>query len=899
MDKNLDKNKEFLGYLENSRNLFFKGMLHNENEFLITINTLKPVDHKIENFVNSVKKHKNYKIVLDANLSKITKFIDATKSYEGNLSKYEQKLLIKYIDFLEIVMTDYYGKEQTDNLRNILFQIAISVIQNNEGCIDDLFKYVNLKKDNIPKKIFDSYKAQNKIKDFIKAYNFFEADSLYKSNQSLISIEWYENYKSEYIQKYFKENFKIKINKEQAKALSLLGQNVLVTARAGSGKTRTIACRTILAIEKENIKPEEIIILAFNRKAAEEIRDRITKDFKYNKFIPKNARTFHSLAHNIEQPTADLIWDDPNESTQKELSNFISKLSHKQYIWDNLKDLLYKFFKNDNNEEIDKYWSFDSNPDRYLYLRNLKYITLNGEKVKSNGEKWIADFLFEHNIKYQYEKLLGKVGDKLYRPDFKIYKNKKEYYIEHWGIDEFDKNKQVPDFWLKKWDDYHNEMLWKRKYFQYNKKQELIETSINDMTEGREKFELILKSRLEEKGIQCIKLSFEEIIKRLHYKHKDSMAPLYINFIQTARRAEISPKEIDEKLSQYHLSDKNTAFVKMANYIYKQYEKALEKENKLDFDMLLKKSIEKINKTNGNCEIFIGKQKIKVKDIKMLLIDEFQDFSKLFYKLIISIKKYNPNLKLYCVGDDWQAINGFAGSDLKYFENFKNIFNNSETVETSNLLYNYRSGKSIVGVGNRIMYNRGVPAKAYNTNLQSKIICREIDDINYCIDGTNIIDSNFIYDSDTTGDNNKRYFDIQHRYFKACYQIISQQPQKSFIIMARNNNICSNKSLNEFENKLQEKLNADNYRVSSLKVNTVHKFKGAEADIVIILECDNSHFPQLHPNNEYMQIFGRGPNTVINEERRLFYVAITRAKERVYCLYERGNITDFLKNISK
>ena len=133
----------------------------------------------------------------------------------------------------------------------------------------------------------------------------------------------------------------------------------------------------------------------------------------------------------------------------------------------------------------------------------------------------------------------------------------------------------------------------------------------------------------------------------------------------------------------------------------------------------------------------------------MLLIDEFQDFSKLFYKLIISIKKYNPNLKLYCVGDDWQAINGFAGSDLKYFENFKNIFNNSETVETSNLLYNYRSGKSIVGVGNRIMYNRGVPAKAYNTNLQSKIICREIDDINYCIDGTNIIDSNFIYDSDT------------------------------------------------------------------------------------------------------------------------------------------------------
>ena len=199
MDKNLDKNKEFLGYLENSRNLFFKGMLHNENEFLITINTLKPVDHKIENFVNSVKKHKNYKIVLDANLSKITKFIDATKSYEGNLSKYEQKLLIKYIDFLEIVMTDYYGKEQTDNLRNILFQIAISVIQNNEGCIDDLFKYVNLKKDNIPKKIFDSYKAQNKIKDFIKAYNFFEADSLYKSNQSLISIEWYENYKSEYI----------------------------------------------------------------------------------------------------------------------------------------------------------------------------------------------------------------------------------------------------------------------------------------------------------------------------------------------------------------------------------------------------------------------------------------------------------------------------------------------------------------------------------------------------------------------------------------------------------------------------------------------------------------------------------------------------------------------------
>ncbi len=798
----------------------------------------------------------------------------------------------------------YFRNYLFDEIDNV-YEDSIKILSQQNAKITNLYNKCISQKEEVLKyreKELEKKKKYETLCKYLKQYEFKNADILYKENSEIIDITDYEKLKSKYIQN-FLENLGIDINEEQSQALSLIATNNLITARAGSGKTRTIACKAILSIEKEDVTPEEIMILAFNKKAAQEINQRIRSDFKYDKFNPNCARTFHSLAYAIVRPTEEIIWDDPNEDARSELSVFISKLYHSPDIWQEIKDYLYNFFKNDNNKgnDIDKYWSFESDANRYLYLRNLKYVTLNGENVKSNGEKWIADFLFEHNINYGYEKLLGKIDDRLYKPDFKIYANKKEYCIEHWGINEFDKNRKVPEYWTKTWDEYYNEMQWKRKYFQNNKNKVLIETSILDMINGenidekRSNFEIQLKLKLEKQGIICEKLPFEKIIRKLHVKHKDSMSTLYRNFIQAARRAEMSPKDIDQKLSEVAMSEKNIAFVKMANSIYKRYEKALEKQNKMDFDTLLKRSIQKIHETQGNCEIYLGSKKIKIKNLKMLLIDEYQDFSKLFFKLVEAIKKYNPEIKLFCVGDDWQAINGFAGSDLYYFKNFENIFGNCER---ANLSLNYRSGVNIVEAGNTVMLNRGTPAIAYNKKINSSVNCIYIDDISPFNKTTKDIDKNFLYDKNLNAeDNSTNFFNVNHRYFKACYNIISRNSEKSYIIMARKNTICSNEKLNIFGSMLLEKLSSAGYKDLNIKVDTVHKFKGAEADIVIILECDNMNFPLLHPSNEYMQIFGRSLNTIINEERRLFYVAITRAKEDLFCLLEKGCDTEFFDKI--
>ena len=90
--------------------------------------------------------------------------------------------------------------------------------------------------------------------------------------------------------------------------------------------------------------------------------------------------------------------------------------------------------------------------------------------------------------------------------------------------------------------------------------------------------------------------------------------------------------------------------------------------------------------------------------MKFLLIDEYQDFSRLFDDLVQAIRCQNENVILFCVGDDWQAINGFAGADLKFFHEFEDRFTNAKRISIST---NYRSCPEIVRLGNRLMQSFG------------------------------------------------------------------------------------------------------------------------------------------------------------------------------------------------
>jgi len=343
-------------------------------------------------------------------------------------------------------------------------------------------------------------------------------------------------------------------------------------------------------------------------------------------------------------------------------------------------------------------------------------------------------------------------------------------------------------------------------------------------------------------------LYVKKIIRRIIGKNASpETIQVFTQFIQKAKKSRMSFEKIEEEIDNFEPQ----YFLKLANRIYKEYSESLRKDNFLDFDDLLTEAIEMIKKTKGECKA----RGTRLNDLKYLLIDEYQDFSKLFYDLIQAIRKYNPEIKLFCVGDSWQAINGFAGSDLKYFNNFIEYFDNSGMAY---LLTNYRSRKEIIDCSNQFMLGESRNFN-YQDNAGGEVVVRSVDG-----------------DNSTNG------------YLKSCAEIVESNPNKSVAILHRKNEI-NNITLESFYKRLIRISNTRN----RIMISTVHKFKGQEADVVIILQATKKLFPLIHPYNNLFKIFGQSNQDILDEEKRLFYVALTRAKEKLFILTERGDGSEY------
>ncbi len=730
---------------------------------------------------------------------------------------------------------------------------------------------------------YESIKSKtliNRIRELLKHDSYSEAKGIYLENRLIVPPEEYEEAKKQYIKDYFYRNFKKEISEEQSLAMANLSRHLLVTARAGSGKTSVIAWKTTFLINKDSVSPDEIMILAFNKNAAGEIKNRVRKNYKIESF--QNARTFHSLAYQIVQPKQKPLFDEKEEFSRKLLSEFVQNTVQK--IWNPVfKEDLYQYFRKEL-KEIEKY-DISLPPDEYFkFRRSLREVTLKGEAVKSNGEKYIADFLCEHDIRYKYERIIF-WGNRNYKPDFSILEGNKDIVIEHWGIDENDRSRKVPEWWTQTWEKYRKEMNAKR-FFCKVKKITLIETSIADLKDGRESFERILKAKLKQHGIECKKLSKEEIIKKIVEPSITRITEMFVQFIQKAKMNEFSPEHI-LKISENISEDKVKIFLKLANKVYKEYEK----KPKDDFYDLLMKATRKIRETKGNCEI--KDCRIRLKNLRWIMIDEYQDFSKLFFHLINSIRKYNEQINVFCVGDDWQAINSFAGSDLEYFENYKGYFENSDATE---LLTNRRSKSEIVEFSNKLMGGKGEPASFRPDNKGGEIIIDDISQVHIEHRSGKEHEKEKKLDEKFKFKNDNGF--LKARYLKKCYEIIKENMGKEIKILFRTNKIYYT-GLEEFENKLKRTFLFNELRQIGdfkklIKVRTIHRSKGLEADIVIIMQACKGFFPLIHPDNQLYEIFGQTPEKVLSEERRLFYVAITRAKEKVYILTEKGNESDYI-----
>ena len=710
--------------------------------------------------------------------------------------------------------------------------------------------------------IKEEKKRQEKENILIRMRDWFEssflsADGLYKEQYSeVISQKEYEEEKTRFVKCWIKTHTKTELDKEQAAAIAGYGKHIQVIARAGSGKTTTLVNRAIFLQRHCNVSPNHLLLLAFNKKAADEIKDRLEKFLGDS--IP-HVMTFHALAYAIVHPEEALLYDDrPNNSQAKSrsLQFVIDDFLHNPQFKDKISSLMLSHFRADWERIIKGRHDLEK-MEFIEYRRLLPNVSLRGEYLKSYGEKLIADFLFEHDIPYNYEKNWWWRSIN-YRPDFTIYcSGNSGLIVEYFGLS------GDPD--------YDELTADKRKYWQDNNSWNLIEITPKDVSLGREYFFSSFKQLLTENGVRCFPLSEEEIWNRIKGRAIDRFTEVSVGFIQRCRKLSLTPDQLSSLIkSQNDLSSVEEQFLKVAQDLYTAYLERLSATGEEDFDGLMQRAAQNIGE--GQSVFERKSEKGDLQDIHYMFIDEYQDFSDLFLKLIKAIRLQNDQVELFCVGDDWQAINGFSGSDLKFYNNFQQYFSPSRELYIST---NYRSSKSIVALGNTLMEGLGPPANTHKPDTGT-ILLANLEDF-----------------TPSPREIEKHSGDT---FTPAVLRLLSKllAVEKNVVLLSRKNRFRKSK-LEAYGDLLRSYFPEDvKGRIST---STTHKYKGLQSDAVIIVDAVLWSYPLIHPDWIFTRIFGDDIDKITSEEMRLFYVALTRAADTLIIITEGKNISPFLQKI--
>lgn len=457
---------------------------------------------------------------------------------------------------------------------------------------------------------------------------------------------------------------------EQAMAISSMNKNIQVVARAGSGKTTTIIGRANFLINHCHVKPQSVLMLAFNTEAAKEMRDRMIKLTGSEENIP-HIRTFHSLAYAVANRNYEdrkhIVFDNDEEDKydfkdkRKALGQVVQQIIQSLIREDKdyesqFKNLMNSFFRGVwGTIEAGGYNLPEE--DQITLRRSLETRTLNDEEVDGIKEKIVADILFEHDIKYYpYIKngiitvpISGKRKLKFKCTD----DNKGEDYCQ-WCLRE----------------------------------QNMIVLGPVEFAQGTDHIEALIAQAIMNEGRSFNKLPEHVIWQRIQVRAIDDFTKSMTTFVSRCRKQDLTVSRLEEMI-RIHKSiiPIEDQFLTLALVVYRSYVDFLQRNNWEDFDGLVQRATSKIQ----NGQTLFGKTG-DFSEITHIMIDEYQDFSYLFDMFISAIQQVCPASTLFCVGDDWQAINAFAGSNTKYFNGFCKT---REDAKRYYLSTNYRSVKQI------------------------------------------------------------------------------------------------------------------------------------------------------------------------------------------------------------
>lgn len=647
-----------------------------------------------------------------------------------------------------------------------------------------------------------------------------------------------------------------KLDQQQLKCIAEDADNHLVIAGAGTGKTTTILGKIKYLLKSGECKPEEILALSFTNASAFEMSERIAMETGVN----LDAMTFHKLGLSIISKVEKIV----PKITKLNLHSFIKKqIQNKMSETEYLQILSHYFIYGLNNAKSE--FDFRSQSEYEEYIRLNPPVTLKGERVKSYGEIDIANFLFENGVEYIYEHPY-KIDTRneeygQYYPDF--YLPEYDIYIEYFGVN---LKLEVPGYFssnhgMSAQEAYRASMDWKRDI--HNKNQtRLVECFAYERLEDT----LLqnLKDNLEEYGVHFSPMNPQELWSTVSQNSKnnlDSTISLFETIINLAKSNQYSIEYIEQKSSR----NIERTLLLLVKPIFEEYSKYLTEHGEIDFNDMINLSASYVEK---------GKYTHRY---KYVIVDEYQDISSSRYNLLKALRGSKP-YKLFCVGDDWQSIYRFAGSDIDYILNFEHYWGSSITskIETT-----YRFPPQLVEIsGDFVMCNP--------KQIRKRIVSRMTADISAFGEINGYTDKyaiQFMFDK------------IQHLPKDSSVFLIGRY---TFDV-----SLLDNQDFLTYRYDNQSGLITVRYsRRPDLDISflTAHKSKGLQADYVFIINNKNTKtgFPSKIQDSPILNLLLKNQEDFpYAEERRLFYVALTRAKKKVFIVTVKGLESEFVQELQE
>ncbi|HBA85381.1 MAG TPA: hypothetical protein DCZ95_14940 [Verrucomicrobia bacterium] len=651
------------------------------------------------------------------------------------------------------------------------------------------------------------------------------------------------------------------LTEEQQRASIVFEDCNLLVAAAGSGKSSTIVAKIGYALRTGLYRPDEILAIAFNRKAAEELDERIPARLAQHVVDSHGvtSRTFHKLGLEIitkvegKRPLLAPWANESREQENKVIQEIIAELaaSDSQFLenW-----MLFQAVYSQPYTDIFRFKTLEEYEAYLLQVsreRNGRrgIFTINGESVKSMEEVAIANWLYINSVSYEYERVYEfptvDQEHRQYQPDF--YYPGLNLYHEHFALDE---NGKPPHFFKG----YEDGVRWKRA-LHAERQTALIETTSALYRKGM-LFDC-LKAELGKRGQQFQLRSREEIEARLkEYKLASSTHILIRSFLTHCKSRGQNPASLVSKIAAHRDPPRAACFLGLMESIYKAYQDKLAADKCIDFEDMIHVAARYVRE---------GRY---IHSYRLILVDEFQDISLGRAGLVKALLDHNPDCQLFSVGDDWQSIYRFAGSDISIMTHFENHFG----VTAKNFLTNtFRSTQGIVDVASSFVQANPVQlkksVKALNEATEATVQVLE-----------------YVEDKEAE-------FLIEDELWALSKIAVAEKKILRVYLLGRYKHLCP-EVYRDWTAQFSETL--------KIEYSTVHSAKGMEADYVFLLAVNGGSFsfPSTITDDPLLDlVLPDAEPFEFAEERRLFYVGLTRAKFCTYVLSKKACPSPFVKEL--